>query len=132
MATIIYKPTVNNRSYEDTYETPEYTIPEFQGYKRQFNIQPVEEPKEEIVEEEPYLSEEDLNILETDGSAKDKARITNKYLQQQLGITPEQAAALVGIWQAESGFNLNAENKAERAGKNSAVRSSQYGIGIGQ
>ena len=33
---------------------------------------------------------------------------------------------------AESGLNVNAENAAEKAGNNSAVKPNQYGIGIGQ
>lgn len=42
-------------------------------------------------------SEKDLEILNKDGSNKDKQRVSSKYLQEQLGLTREQAAALVGI-----------------------------------
>lgn len=77
-------------------------------------------------------SDHDLEVLNKDGSNRDKQRVTSKYLQEQLGLTREQAAALVGIWQAESSFNLNAANQAEKSGKNKSVKSSQYGIGIGQ
>lgn len=85
-----------------------------------------------IPAESDDFTERDLYILDNGGSNKDKRRVALKYLQKRLNLTKDQAAALVGIWQAESGFNLNAENKAEKAGRNSAVKSSQYGIGIGQ
>lgn len=87
--------------------------------------QPVEKPANSFTERESY-------VLSNDGTNKEKRQVAIKYLQQRLSLSKEQAAALVGIWQAESGFNLNAENKAEKAGKNSAVKSNQYGIGIGQ
>lgn len=90
------------------------------------------EHQEEQPATEFTWSEKDLNVLNTDGSNQDKQRVASKYLQENLGLTKEQAAALVGIWQAESNFNLRAVNQAEKAGKNSAVKASQYGIGIGQ
>ena len=50
----------------------------------------------------------------------------------QLGITKEQASGILANFMAESGLNVNAENAAEKAGNNSAVKPNQYGIGIGQ
>ena len=73
-----------------------------------------------------------MSSLSNNSTNKEKQNFTNQYLQKKLNITREQAAALVGIWQAESGFDLNAENLEEKAGKNSAVKSDQHGIGIGQ
>lgn len=136
---IKYNPTQNNNS--------ELEIPQPVGYKKQFPIQmswednseqPVVEEKPEVqipyapVEEPEELTESDMNILLTDGSKEDKSRVASKYLQKQLGLTKEQAAALVGIWQAESGLNLNAENKYEKAGKSRYVKKEEFGIGIGQ
>lgn len=50
----------------------------------------------------------------------------------RLGLSDYQASAIVGSFMRESGLNINAENKAEKLGKNSSVNPSQYGIGIGQ
>lgn len=120
---------------------PEFEMPKIEGYKKQFSFkQPqgvkeeeivIEEPEPEV-KEEPEFSERELEVLQTDGTAQEKADVTNKYLQKRLGLTNEQAAALVGVWKAESGFNLNAENAEEKAGKSKYVKPTEYGIGIGQ
>ena len=98
-----------------------------------------EDLKEENVAEQPKPNKSTTKDMNTSivqqkepQTNRERQIFANKYLQKNLNLTAEQAAALVGVWQAESGFNLNAENKAEKAGKNSAVKSSQYGIGIGQ
>lgn len=78
------------------------------------------------------LTEKDIEVLTTDGTTKEKKDATFKYLQQTLGLTDAGSAALVGAWAKESNFKLDAENKAEKEGKNDAVKSTQYGIGIGQ
>lgn len=49
-----------------------------------------------------------------------------------LGLTKAQSSGIIANLLSESGLNTNAENAAEKAGKNSSVSSSQYGIGIGQ
>lgn len=124
-------------------QTPSYPVESVKVYQPETSkteqvaqkqvTQPVEQP---TVEQTPIIdsdwSDRELSVLNGDGSNKDKRKVSMKYLQEQLDLTKDQAAALVGIWQAESGFNLNAENKAEKAGKNSSVKSNQYGIGIGQ
>lgn len=144
---IYYTPTYSHIKEFSNPETPEII-----GYQKQFSIEipggneskkdnttqiatTQATPVQEVVvqEEQPKeLSQDDERVLMTDGTNAEKQRVTNKYLRQNLGLTKEQAAALVGIWQAESGFNLNAENKAEKSGKSKSVKSSQYGIGIGQ
>ena len=94
-----------------------------------------ETPKPEVVTppvQEEDFTEEEKNILLNDGSARDKSRVASKYLQKKLGLSKEQAAALIGVWQAESAFDLNAENKLEKAGKSKYVKANEYGIGIGQ
>lgn len=137
----------------------ELEIPKPVGYKKQFSIElprgeeepkteepvveqsvqePVqveEAPKPEVVTspaQEEDFTEEEKNILLNDGSARDKSRVASKYLQKKLGLSKEQAAALIGVWQAESAFDLNAENKLEKAGKSKYVKANEYGIGIGQ
>lgn len=124
-------------------QTPSYPVESVKVYQPETSkteqvaqkqvTQPVEQP---TVEQTPIIdsdwSDRELSVLNGDGSNKDKRKVSMRYLQEQLDLTKDQAAALVGIWQAESGFNLNAENKAEKAGKNSSVKSNQYGIGIGQ
>lgn len=50
---ITYKPTYNMPISDQNLE---YEIPRFQGYKKQFSPQPVEGPKEEVVEE-PTIEE---------------------------------------------------------------------------
>ncbi len=121
-------------------------IPEIKGYQKQFFInkpqgdvekpvieKPITEPIEEEVTEEPSsFTDQELNVLLNDGTSKEKAKVASKYLQQNLNLTKEQASSLIGVWQSESGFNLNAENKAEKAGKSRYVKSDEYGIGIGQ
>lgn len=97
-------------------------------------IETVQEPTQEenTTDVSLEMTEGELNALYKDGSNEEKRKASIKYLQQQLDLTKEQAAAIVGQWQRESHFKLNAENKEEKEGKNSAVKSSQYGIGIGQ
>ena len=159
--TLIYTPFIKDRSNVELYEflndsTPdkfpvsavETETPMFTT--EQQSVEPEVEPDTKIIDTETTnkpvstepaidnlnqninFNDNDLKILSTDGSNKDKRRVATKYLQQKLNLTKEQASALVGIWQAESGFNLNAENKAEKAGKNTSVKANQYGIGIGQ
>lgn len=150
---IRYGQTINN------IENPEIEMPKITGYRKQFSIelprgeeepkieesaaeQPVQEPiqvveapKPEIVIPQPQeedFTEEEKNILLNDGNSRDKSRVASKYLQKKLGLSKEQAAAIVGVWQAESAFDLNAENKMEKAGKSKYVKASEYGIGIGQ
>lgn len=129
---IQYQQTTN-KDFSTPAQEPEIPIV---GYKPRFR-QP-----EEPVEETPEISQETETVSQEQpqGAELDFSNTTNlgmrhtasKYLQQKLGLTKEQAAGLIGVWQAESGFNLGAENKEEKAGKNSSVRSNQYGIGIGQ
>lgn len=96
----------------------------------------VQEQEQKQESSEPVLetgfTDKEMKVLYEDGSNEEKQRVSIKYLQQKLNLTKEQAAAIVGQWQRESHFRLNAENKEEKAGKNNVVKSSQYGIGIGQ
>ena len=73
------------------------------------------------------------NLIDWDNQSKEgKGKAAKQFLMRRLGLTDYQAAALVGSFMRESGLNINAENKAEKAGKNPSVKASQYGIGIGQ
>ena len=148
---LVYKPMISEEpmtlNFEDKYNypvepvsiaprvTPQPTVTQTEVTSQPMQTVPTE-PTEQTAVQSPITSfewsEKDINTLNSDGSNKDKQRVTSKYLQEKLGLTKEQAAALVGIWQAESNFNLTAANQAEKSGKNSAVKSSQYGIGIGQ
>lgn len=138
---IKYNQTINSNS--------DFEIPKITGYKKQFSIelprgeetqiieQPEIEPQiepqiEQPQEPAPDFTEDEMKVLLEDGSSKDKSRVASKYLQKKLGLTKDQAAALVGVWQAESGFKLNAENQAEKAGKSKYVKKDEFGIGIGQ
>lgn len=59
-----------------------------------------ETPKPEVVTppvQEEDFTEEEKNILLNDGSARDKSRVASKYLQKKLGLSKEQAAALIGV-----------------------------------
>ena len=129
----ITTPIVTPRSTTTSSTATSSTTPT-QSTQAQEITQPaqVTQPVQPTASGSEEWTEGDLGILNSDGSNKDKQRITNKYLREKLGLTKEQAAALVGIWQAESNFKLDAANQAEKAGKNSSVKSSQYGIGIGQ
>lgn len=91
----------------------------------------VRQPKqvEQIVEQD---TANPIPLDWNDNSTKGKGRTSRQYLMDTLGLKDYQAAALVGSFMRESGLNVNAENKDEKAGKNSSVRSNQYGIGIGQ
>lgn len=152
---LIYKPFFPEQEEivkEESYTNPETISYEPEDTNEPFAIEPVriygtgikssqesivEQPVEEAQEEPIYkptigFTEKEMRVLYNDGSNEDKRRVSIKYLQKALDLTIEQAAAIVGQWQRESNFKLNAENKEEKAGKNSAVKSSQYGIGIGQ
>ena len=121
---------------EVTVEEPitEETIPEESTQETPVIVK--ETPKQEIIvpkiEQTEDCSEQDKNILLNDGSSKDKSKVASKYLQKKLGLSKEQAAALVGVWPAESAFDLNAENQMEKEGKSKYVKATEYGIGIGQ
>lgn len=78
------------------------------------------------------INDIDLKVLSTDGTNEEKRRAATKYLMKNLNLTKTQASALIGNWDGESKFVLNAENKHEKAGKSKYVKASQYGIGIGQ
>lgn len=139
MNDIKYNPTQNNQTFFDI-ETPV-----IHGYKKQFSIKnpqgaeteviedttPTQTPTQPDAQQSVDFTDAENNVLLNDGTNAEKRSVTSKYLQKKLGLTKDQAAALVGIWQAESGFNLNAENQAEKAGK-STVKKDEYGIGIGQ
>lgn len=132
---IQYQATVNKDFSSSTQEPEEPII----GYQPRFRPKTQETTQSaETQENTPQV--ETVSQEKPQGAEIDFSNTTNlgmrhaasKYLQQKLGLTKEQAAGLVGVWQAESGFNINAENKEEKAGKNSSVKSNQYGIGIGQ
>lgn len=79
------------------------------------------------------------NSKSTDGSfdwtSKDPdtiKRTASKYLQKELSLTPIQIAGLLGNWDRESGFILNAENADAKAGLNPNVKPSGADLGIGQ
>lgn len=78
------------------------------------------------------INDIDLKVLSTDGTNEEKRRAATKYLMKNLNLTKVQASALIGNWDGESKFVLNAENEHEKAGKSKYVKASQYGIGIGQ
>jgi hypothetical protein len=141
---LVYRPFIPNWTPKPVEESPlTYRVPFIEDNDK-FPVEPVrvyspqtstteivqEEPRKEVIQSESPKVEQPKSF--SNSSTKEKQKFTSNYLQENLDLTPEQAAALVGIWQAESGFNLNAENKEEKAGKNSSVKSSQYGIGIGQ
>ena len=124
---------------EYVQSVPEPYIPQynFTPYIEKEDKEPfVVAPLPEVVSEKPTenndFSEEEISVLLNDGTKKQKQDVANKYLRQHLGLTREQAAAIIGCWSPESQFNLNSENKDEKAGLNKNVKSNQYGIGIGQ
>ena len=96
----------------------------------------IQQPKAEVLREEiiqPPQVTDTYNLIDWNNQSKEgKGRAARQFLERRLGLTDYQAAALVGSFMRESGLNINAENKAEKAGKNPAVKASQYGIGIGQ
>lgn len=67
-----------------------------------------------------------------DSTTNGRGRTSRQYLMDALGLKDYQAAALVGSFMRESGLNIDAKNQAEKEGRNKAVKSTQYGIGIGQ
>ena len=133
---IEYRPT-ENRDFSEDSDFPQYEedyapqvlqqeAPTIVGYRPKFR--PTSTVSKPVFQKEPQGGELDFNSTTNLGM-----RYTaSKYLQQKLGLTKEQAAGLIGVWQAESLFNVNAENKEEKSGKNKSVKSNQYGIGIGQ
>ena len=136
--TLSYEP---EEQKEEFFEVSPVRIYGMSGSKPRQQEEPVqEEPMKDFTyEPEDFVdkpvadfTDNETNVLYNDGSNEDKRRASIKYLQKELSLTAEQAAAIVGQWQRESGFKLNAENKEEKAGKNSSVKRSQYGIGIGQ
>ena len=94
----------------------------------------IDQPKAVSLKQEtvPIVRDSESLIDWNNQTREGKGRAAKQYLMQRLGLKDYQAAALVGSFMRESGLNINAENKAEKAGKNPAVKASQYGIGIGQ
>ena len=110
---IRYNQTVNN------LENLEIELPKITGYKKQFSIeiprgketekteetsvvenqQPILQQKQpQIVTPNPLdFSETEMNVLLNDGSSKDKSKVASKYLQKNLGLSKDQAAALIGV-----------------------------------
>ena len=125
------------------------TFPDVQitGYKKQFSPEEEEgevfrpqqsttsnftlgtEPEFDMPQEEEVKTPD---IVLKGDSYDQKKDFAVKYLAKNLDLTDYQAAAIAGVFDAESSFNLNAQNLSEKSGKNSSVKSSQYGIGIGQ
>ena len=94
----------------------------------------IDQPKAVSLKQETVpIVRDSESLIDWDNQTREgKGRAAKQYLMQRLGLKDYQAAALVGSFMRESGLNINAENKAEKAGKNPAVKASQYGIGIGQ
>ena len=61
-------------------------------------IETVQEPTQEenTTDVSLEMTEGELNALYKDGSNEEKRKVSIKYLQQQLNLTKEQAAAIVG------------------------------------
>lgn len=147
---LIYKPLLGSEEQESYLQDAQDLI--YDNYKPPFPVVPVEMPNvntdiEKNVAETPEentksiediniknfsLNNKDFNVLNTDGTNEEKRRAATKYLMQNLDLTKVQASALIGNWDVESKFVLNAENSYEKAGKSKYVKPSQYGIGIGQ
>lgn len=116
--------TISKPSNQDIFD-----IPIIKGNKK---------PKEEIVlaplpqVKEPVVQTPTVSIDWNDSSRQGKSKSAREYLMKGLNLTKAQASGIIANLLSESGLNANAENTAEKAGKNSSVSSSQYGIGIGQ
>lgn len=149
---LVYKPYLSGQNEDNQTSSTTLSYEPEDSDDELFQVEPVkiynpptsivqehtEEPiQEQKTEELVYIpqsefTDKEMSVLYEDGTNEEKRKVAIKYLQQNLSLTKEQAAAIVGQWQRESNFKLNAENKEEKAGKNNAVKSSQYGIGIGQ
>lgn len=130
MAQIQYTPYVNQIQVQpNPIELDRFDVPIIKTAKK---------PKEEIVlaplpqTKEPIVEISTPSIDWNDSSRQGKSRSARDYLMSGLGLTKAQASGIIANLLSESGLNANAENSAEKAGKNSSVSSSQYGIGIGQ
>ena len=105
MNDIKYNPTQNNQTFFDI-ETPV-----IRGYKKQFSIKnpqgveteviedttPTQNPTQNIPQQSVDFTDAENNVLLNDGTNAEKRSVTSKYLQKKLGLTKDQAAALVGI-----------------------------------
>ena len=130
MAQIQYTPYVNQIQTQfkpiepDNFDIP--IVKSVQKPKEEISLAPLPELKETVVQT-PVVS-----IDWNDSSRQGRSRTARDYLMNGLGLTKAQSSGIIANLLSESGLNINAENAAEKAGKNSSVSSSQYGIGIGQ
>lgn len=129
MAQIQYTPYVNQVSkIQNPQFDFEMELPRITKRKKQEEISLAPLPEtQEVVVEEPIAT-----INWNDSSRQGKSRSAREYLMNGLGLTKAQASGIIANLLSESGLNEGAENIAEKSGKNSSVKSSQYGIGIGQ
>ena len=129
MAQIEYTPYVNQTpTFQIQQPNFEVDLPKITKKKKQDEIVIAPLPESKPEEKKVEASIIDWN----DSSKQGKGRSARNYLMSRLGLSDYQASAIVGSFMRESGLNINAENRAEKLGKNSSVNPSQYGIGIGQ
>lgn len=131
MANIQYTAYVNeNKEYPKalTFDFGDIPIIGKRKPAQEVVLNPLPDTKTET--EETPITAEIINWNDTSKSGKGRA--ARQYLMNALGLQSHQAAALVGSFMRESGLNINAENKLEKAGRNPSVKPNQYGIGIGQ
>ena len=130
MAQIQYTPYVNQiQTQSKPIESYNFDVPivkSVQKPKEEISLAPLPELKETVTQT-PAVS-----IDWNDSSRQGRSRTARDYLMNGLGLTKAQSSGIIANLLSESGLNPNAENAAEKAGKNSSVSSSQYGIGIGQ
>lgn len=128
MAQIQFTPYVNQQEQIQTRQPSfEFDIPIIRPRKKQEEITLAPLPETQVIEETP-----DVTIDWNDTSRQGKSKSARNYLMENLGLTKAQASGIIANLLSESGLKEGAENAAEKAGKNSSVKSSQYGIGIGQ
>ena len=128
MAQIQFTPYVNQQEQIQTRQPSfEFDIPIIRPRKKQEEINLAPLPETQVIEETP-----DMTIDWNDTSRQGKSKSARNYLMENLGLTKAQASGIIANLLSESGLKEGAENAAEKTGKNSSVKSSQYGIGIGQ
>lgn len=129
MAQIQFTPYVNQQEQIQTKQPSfEFDIPIIRSRKKEeISLAPLPEMQVAEEEETPVAT-----IDWNDTSRQGKSKSARNYLMNGLGLTKAQASGIIANLLSESGLKEGAENTAEKAGRNSSVKSSQYGIGIGQ
>lgn len=133
-----YTPFYKKTSNKDLTDYPKQEIDFYTPLIKRSQIKPIPEKVETsdiYVSQEPIQEEyspEPYVVNWKDTSREGKSKNAKQYLMDLLGLKDFQAAALVGTFLAESKLEEGAKNQWEASGKNSNVKSNQYGIGINQ